>query len=273
MNLTATIDDISYKVDLSQGYSLAIPLMFDGTQPSHFGAPVATMEPMLGGDFIGDTSQGGSCNVPVVKLNPHCNGTHTESIQHICHNSTTINQASIGDLVAAELISMTPVTAKETNEAYQPPLLAGDRVITKSMIETTLRHGLNVDVKALIIRTYPNETEKMGYQYGSEQQPPFFTNEAISFINELGIEHVLVDFPSLDKMYDEGLLSNHHLFWNVQPKSHSMSENSQKHKTVTEMIFVDDSIIDGLYLLNLQIPAFEIDAAPSRPIIYPLEMK
>ena len=36
------------------------------------------------------------------------------------------------------------------------------------------------------------------------------------------------------------------------------------------MIFVDNNISDGSYLLNLQIPAFVADAAPSRPIIFKL---
>jgi len=34
------------------------------------------------------------------------------------------------------------------------------------------------------------------------------------------------------------------------------------------MIFIPSSMEDGTYLLNLQIPAFVSDAAPSRPILY-----
>jgi hypothetical protein len=34
------------------------------------------------------------------------------------------------------------------------------------------------------------------------------------------------------------------------------------------MIFAPSYLEDGAYLLNLQIPAFVSDAAPSRPIIY-----
>jgi len=37
--------------------------------------------------------------------------------------------------------------------------------------------------------------------------------------------------------------------------------------TITEMVFVDDSIADGLYLLNLQVASLRNDAAPSRPVI------
>ena len=38
--------------------------------------------------------------------------------------------------------------------------------------------------------------------------------------------------------------------------------------TITEMIFVDDTVDDGSYILNLQIASFENDASPSKPIIY-----
>ena len=39
---------------------------------------------------------------------------------------------------------------------------------------------------------------------------------------------------------------------------------------VTELAYVPDSVADGLYLLDLQVPAFGADAAPSRPVLYPL---
>ena len=37
------------------------------------------------------------------------------------------------------------------------------------------------------------------------------------------------------------------------------------------MIFVDDSILDGDYILTFQIAPFENDASPSRPILYEIE--
>jgi hypothetical protein len=79
-----------------------------------------------------------------------------------------------------------------------------------------------------------------------------------------GVRHLLVDFPSIDRMHDGGRLANHRTFWN-------MAGAADTGRTVTEMIYVDDDIPDGRYLLNLQIPAFAADAAPSRPVIYPLK--
>ncbi len=51
---------------------------------------------------------------------------------------------------------------------------------------------------------------------------------------------------------------------------HDATQATRLDKTVTEMAFIDDEIGDGLYLLNLQIPAFHSDAAPCRPVIYAL---
>ena len=41
-------------------------------------------------------------------------------------------------------------------------------------------------------------------------------------------------------------------------------------RTITEMIFVDDAVDDGPWILDLQIPPFMLDAAPSRPILFAL---
>ena len=87
----------------------------------------------------------------------------------------------------------------------------------------------------------------------------------MSYIVERKITHLLVDFPSVDKMYDDGKLSNHRIFWNVELDSTQISEHSDLNKTITEMVFVDDSISDGTYLCNLQIPKIETDAVPSNP--------
>ena len=93
----------------------------------------------------------------------------------------------------------------------------------------------------------------------------------MQWIAESGIKHLLVDLPSIDRMHDDGKLSNHHMFWNVEPGSNKLGEDSWPEKTISEMVFVDDGIVDGAYLLNLQVAAFSSDVSPSRPILYPLK--
>ena len=90
------------------------------------------------------------------------------------------------------------------------------------------------------------------------QAPPFFSIEAMEYVLRLDVRHLLVDLPSLDRTFDEGLLSAHRIFW----------ENIHSPKTVTEMIYVPDSIANGLYVLNLQIADFVADASPSKPVIF-----
>ena len=93
----------------------------------------------------------------------------------------------------------------------------------------------------------------------------FFSIEAISYLVSLGVKHLLVDTPSVDRLFDDGYLTAHNIFWETEKKKFNPKS---RNKTITEMIYVADSINDGQYLLNLQIPPFISDAAPSRPILY-----
>jgi len=75
-----------------------------------------------------------------------------------------------------------------------------------------------------------------------------------------GIEHLLIDLPSIDPEVDGGALAAHRALWT----------EDGRHRTITELIRVPTSLTDGLYLLNLQVAAFENDAAPSRPVVFAL---
>jgi len=92
----------------------------------------------------------------------------------------------------------------------------------------------------------------------------------MNYIYARGVKHLMVDFPSVDKMYDDGELSNHRIFWNVELGNAELDSNAQTNKSITEMIFADNAIEDGFYICNLQIPEIETDAVPSRPILFRL---
>ena len=83
----------------------------------------------------------------------------------------------------------------------------------------------------------------------------------VEYILECGIEHLLLDLPSVDREQDEGKLACHKIFWKYP-------EEPRLHCTITELIFVPDSIRDGNYLLQIQIPNICLDAVPSRPFLY-----
>lgn len=269
-NLTTEFMGKRYTVDTEHPYSIAIALDFDGKQPNHFGAESATRQPLQAGSFVGDTTQGGSCNVDSIQLVPHCNGTHTESVHHICDQTVSVGTIFNNSLSIACLISIEPKLAEETDDSYRPALEGTDKVIDKSLLQSALSNETLNNIESLVVRCVPNHAVKKSCRYDKTNQPPFFTREAMELLAASNIKHLLVDFPSVDKMYDDGHLTNHHIYWNIEADSHQLTEQARCDRTITEMVFVPDEINDGIYCLNLQIPAFELDAAPSRPILYPL---
>lgn len=131
--------------------------------------------------------------------------------------------------------------------------------ISQTMIKNKLGKG---ETDALVIRTLPNYIEKRSRKY-SHTNWPFLSENAATYIRECGVQHLLIDLPSVDKEKDDGKLLAHKAFWNY-PK------NTRFEATITELIYVPNSVPDGDYLLNLQIASFENDATPSKPILYKL---
>ncbi|MDA7924565.1 cyclase family protein [Mariniblastus sp.] len=272
MQISFKHQNVEYRCSVAEAKSLAIVLDFEGLQPNHFGTEKASNEVLKLGGFTGDTRDGGSCNVDRLEMIPHCNGTHTETVGHIVNEDIWVGHAALDVLSLAFLVTVEPKLAEGIGDTYRPELEPENRVITREMLEKAIaKVGAIQAAKpaALIVRTLPNSNDKCARAYSPESQPPFFTVEACQLINETGIRHLLVDFPSVDRMNDDGLLTNHHIFWNVRERTHELSENTWQEKTITEMIFVADEINDGIYGLNLQVPAFGSDAAPSRPVVFP----
>ncbi len=250
-----------HTVDFSKGIDISIPLYFNGEQPNTYGVDKATSKAYQDGQFIGDTRKGGPCNFETYSFTPHCNGTHTECIGHITDKRVDILSSLNRSMIPSTIISVTP---KNTNENYIPSLHTADVVITKQVLLSQLKNINPEFLQGLIIRTLPNPETKKSRDYMNES-PSFLSIDAMEYVVSLGVKHLLVDIPSVDRLLDDGHLSSHNIFW--ETKEREFNPNTQ-HKTITEMIFVSKDVKDGNYLLNLQIPAFVSDAAPSRPILY-----
>ncbi len=270
MDINLVIDHIQYRALTDQAACIAIELDFNGEQPNHFGAAKASSHTLEMGSYIGDTRRGGSCNANVLTLIPHCNGTHTESVSHIINQLIPVHQAVENSLFPCVLISLEPTPAAQCEDSYQPSLDSENRVFTKQQLENALMIFSNAQLQGLVVRSLANDESKKVRRYDQENYPPFFTNEAMDYLFERGVQHLLVDFPSVDKMYDKGVLSNHRIFWQLPSRCHDLDEQTLIHKTISEMVYVADSIKDGFYLCNLQVPALDTDAVPSRPVLYPL---
>jgi kynurenine formamidase len=149
--------------------------------------------------------------------------------------------------------------------------LGEDLVITKDSISNALDVTFKIGIprEALIIRTLPNSESKKHKNY-SKTNPPYLLEEAATFIRESGIKHLLIDLPSVDREEDEGRLLAHKAFWNVKDVN-QVNDDARFNCTITEMIYVDEKVKDGSYILNLQFASFENDASPSKPVLYKIE--
>lgn len=236
-----------YNVDMEKFHDLSIPISTKADQVNAYFAHPVKMEPYRSGDFVGEVTQGGSVNYRDISFNPHGNGTHTECVGHITKKIHNLNEHFHDFWQLAQVVSIEPNSDDE-----------GDLVVEFPNIGETLNEG----VTALIIRTLPNDESKRSKQY-SGTNPPYLSDPFIADIAKTNVEHILVDLPSLDKEVDGGKLLGHRAFW---------FENGevQMNRTITELIFVPNEVEDGLYFLNLQVAPFENDAAPSRPLIYPI---
>lgn len=250
--MKATINN--FHIDLSKPIDISIPISSTEQNPIAWYIDKPQIEPVVFGNWIGKVSEGSSTNFNNIFFNPHGHGTHTECLGHITREFYSINQCLKQFFFMAELISIAPENVN------------GDLVITLKSISTALDVTHRQNIEAVIIRTLPNLESKKSTNY-SHTNPPYLSEDAAIFIRESGIQHLLIDLPSVDREEDEGKLLAHKAFWNVTNVT-TLNEDARLNCTITELIYVDNQIQDGSYLLNLQIASFENDASPSKPILY-----
>ncbi len=239
----------AYQTSLLEPIDISIDVHFDGSDPNCFYAPLPAINPVVAGDFIGSTAAGGSVNFKTVTINPHGNGTHTECVGHIAKEVYNLSDCLKRFIFSARLISI-----------YPQRMDNGDRCITKDQLAALIRPG---EVEAIVLRTLPNDDLKKSRQY-SGTNPPYLEEAAAQLLVDYGIDHLLLDLPSVDREEDDGKLLAHKAFWQYP-------FNTRKQATITEMVYVSPEIKDGLYLLQIQVTSFVLDASPSKPVLYSLK--
>jgi kynurenine formamidase len=251
MKATIAIDNLNFKVDFSQPIDISIPLSDTTENPIAWYLDKPKIEAVVAENWVGKVALGASTNFNNITFNPHGHGTHTECLGHITRDFYSVNKALQQFLFVSKLISVTP--EKQTS----------DLVITKLQLETILQNSAPC---AIIIRTLPNDISKKSKHY-SHSNPPYLAVDAALYLREMGVLHLLIDLPSVDKEKDEGKLLAHKAFWNVIDPL-NLNPEARHQATITEMVYIDNHIVDGDYLLNLQIASFENDATPSKPVLY-----
>ena len=245
MKTSIQYNNKNYNIDLADPIDISMGLRADKTNPTAWYVNEPRFEPVMENGFVGDVNLGGAVNFRNIFFNPHGHGTHTECVGHISKEPYTINNCLKQFFFLANLVSITPEQQGE------------DNIVTLSQIEHVFK---NNGAKAIVIRTLPNTEEKLTKQYSSTN-PTFVEDKAIQYLIDNGIEHLLIDTPSVDREEDGGALVSHHTFWEYP-------NNTQAQRTITELIFVPETVMDGLYFVNIQIASFENDASPSKPTLY-----
>ena len=267
MNARLEVAGREIAVDLARPFDLSVEVDFQGPQVRHFGAPRASSQPFAVPGFPGSVARGASCNCESITLIPHCNGTHTECVGHLTPEPMHAHRIVPHGLIPALLLSVMPVNLRETLESTDPKPQPQDRLVTSRALRASCQGTLPFTPRALVIRTLPNGPAKRALDY-TDMTPPYLTREAAQYLVETGIEHLIIDLPSIDRTHDEGLLTAHRLFFGLPQGETALAHAARSQCTITELVYVPDEAVDGPYLLELQTPAINGDAVPSRPLLY-----
>ena len=265
MMIEITHNNYKYKLNTKDLIDISIPYQFNNKQPNFYNVKPGTYSPLTDDNISYSVKSGASCNVFEIAMNIHCTGTHTEFVGHLLEDPGNIGQILNVIFIPSLLITVQPTPFKNTQDSYHCDVDDNEFVIDKNLIAASEKTICKHKPKALIIRSNPNSKKKKYFNY-QNNIPPFFTNDALKYISDMDIEHLIVDIPSIDRMNDHGLLGNHRIFWN---NGQNINEKVNQHskKTITEMSYISNNIKDGFFFLNLQIPHFVCDAAPSRPLL------
>jgi len=245
MKVVIEFNSRKIEVDISNPIDISIPI---DMSKKNINAWYIDDPAIFPEEFEGEkikVSEGAVVNFNNIHFNPHSHITHTECVGHITEKVHSVNKNLKYFIFLAELVTVAPESRN------------GDFVISEKQLKTALK---NKKRDAIVIRTLPNLTDKKEMRY-SNTNPPYLLEEAAIYLREKGIKHLLIDLPSVDKEKDEGKLLAHNAFWNT-------SGEIRMNATITEFIYVPNSIEDGEYLLNLMIAPFENDATPSKPVLY-----
>jgi kynurenine formamidase len=249
------------QLDFDSATPLALQLDFTAPHPRHFGAPAAEMQPLRLGEFEGEVVRGSSCNCSRITLVPHCNGTHTESVCHL-----TLQQVPLQDFtplapMTALLLTVPPVAAVNAGEDTDPPPQPQDDLITLGALLGAWQPFADNRPRALLLRT--------GARLDTDN-PPYLSRQLARELVARGVEHIVVDLPSVDRARDEGRLTAHRIFFGLPAHSVDRAQSTRPHCTITELAHFPATLADGPCALQLQLAPFAGDAVPSRPLHIPL---
>lgn len=233
MKASLKIDGAIVTVDLSTNFDLSIPIRASTEFPLSQDQPASA-------EAVEDLDLNKALGAM------HTNGTRTECIGRVSEEFYSINQVLKDYVFCAEVISVVP---ENFGEEYR---------ISKKQLMRALKE---LKPTAVIIRTLPNTNNKRTRDYAGAGWA-YLEDSAAAYLAEIGVKHLLVDLPSIDKDRLQTDQSVYKAFWQYP-------ENPRTDCTITELVYVPNEVEDGSYLLNLLVAPIESIASPSKPILHP----
>jgi arylformamidase len=248
---------------LAAPISLAATMPLDGTAPRWFEAPPAHSWPNRVGTFSGSVLTGASCNCRNVQLTPHGSGTHTECVGHLTADDHHVCSLLPDGLLPALLLVVAATAARGVAESVDHAIDPADTLLTADALNAAWPADLPYAPTALVVRTSWTD------------RPPYLTRECAQLLVNRGIEHLVVDMPSIDRLDDAGMLTAHRIFFGLPPRREQrrlpLAKDARRPSaTVTELARIPKSLPAGPGFLQIQAPAIEGDAVPSRPLWFAL---
>lgn len=244
----------------SDAEHLALPAPQPGEFTDAYGLSPLELTPSRVGDWVGSRNQGASVNAYDAQLSIHGAGTHTECAAHVSDLPLSIADVAPLGLLVARLIDVAPAQVGD------------DQVITRKHLRDAWNSGDTTTADtpapvAVIIRSRPLDSAP--HRRWSGTHPPYFAPDALQFLVSHGIEHLVTDLPSVDPERDGGKLLAHRQFFGFEGADRERAQRA----TITELAWIPASLSPGLGVLRLDVLAWPTDAAPSRPIFYPLSVR
>jgi arylformamidase len=233
----------------------------DGTRSVnafHF-SPITLKTVELEGQFIGDVTRGGSCNVDTLQYIPH-GLTHLETSAHIL--SPSVNPPTVKD-IPLENLSGIVYLIDLSRRGMKKGELIPPGVIQKKL------EALTLPVSMLALKTHssmlPEDYDFSGKDFLS--LAPETARVIHDYRSPNRIDCLILDLPSIDPESDGGKLAAHREYFGLPQTGHNAKDNEKR--TLVELAWFAN-LEEGYYYAVITPPRFETHAVTTGIILHPL---
>jgi hypothetical protein len=193
-------------------------------------------------------------------------------VGHIVEERVSVTDCALPLLMPVLVLSVQP-----------EPRAGGDRVVTRAALAAQIERWLaaaraaGAAVPAVALRALGAYSRDAFARDFSGTNPPYLDPAAAELLAR-HFAHLLVDLPSIDREQSgKGAPACHAIFFGVdrEPERATLrnADPQRAGATITELVNLHSGIADGFHLLSLQVAPIVSDAAPSRPLLFPCELR